>query len=563
MRAKEVLKEILGRALKKEDLPLTLPSPKQFPPIAFEIPKNEDHGDYSSNIALTLAPHLKQSPRDIAKKILNSLDDPLSVLKDVTVAGPGFINFFLKESFWYDQLREICQLGDNFGKTSVGAGQRVQIEFVSANPTGPLHIGHGRGAALGDALANILTLADYRVTKEYYINDVGNQMNTLGRSVLYRYRELLDEPGDFPADHYQGEYIYDIAKEVISRFGDKFLGVDEAESIPSLSDLAKEYVLGGIKKDLDDFAVTFDDWFSEQVLVDNGAIGTTISELKDENYIYEEDGALWFGSTKFGDDKDRVVVRSNGEKTYFASDIAYHKDKFARGFDQLINIWGADHHGYIPRMKAMVQALGHDPERLRILLVQIVSLLRDGAPVTMSTRMGQFVSLREVLDEVGSDAARYFFLMRRADTPLDFDLELAKKQSDENPVYYVQYAHARLSSILRIAQEKGIDTDHIDQAELNLLTAPQEVSLIRKISHLPDIVESCARSLEPHRIAIFLQDLVSTFHRYYHSGKLDGEKRVITDQEDLTRARLSLVGGLRIAIRNALALIGVSAPERM
>jgi len=381
--------------------------------------------------------------------------------------------------------------------------------------------------------------------------------------VLYRYRELLGESTDFPADHYQGEYIYDIAKTVISQFGDTYLSADESESIPFFSALAKEYVLGGIKKDLDAFAVTFDGWFSEHVLFDNGTVEKTISELKDSNYIYEQEEALWFGSTKFGDDKDRVVVRSNGQKTYFASDIAYHKDKFTRGFDQLINIWGADHHGYIPRMKAMVQALGHNPERLRVLLVQIVSLLRDGVPVAMSTRMGQFVSLREVLDEVGSDAARYFFLMRRADSPLDFDLELAKKQSDENPVYYVQYAHARLSSILRIAQERGIDTTHIDQAELSLLTDPQEVSLIKKTSHLPDILESSARSLEPHRIAIFLQDLVSTFHRYYHSGKLDGEKRVITDQEELTRARLCLVEGLKIAIRNALALLGVSAPERM
>jgi len=542
---------------------LSLSPSEPLPPLIFEIPKNENHGDYSSNIALTLAPQLKQSPRDFAKKILDSLDDPLSIVKNVSIAGPGFINFLLKESFWYDQLREIHRLGASFGKTNLGSGLKIQIEFVSANPTGPLHIGHGRGAALGDALANILTHAGYQVKKEYYLNDVGNQMDTLGRSVLYRYRELLNHPIDFPADHYQGEYIYDIARKTISQFSDKYLDVDENESIPVFYNLAKESILGGIKEDLDDFSVNFDNWFSEKTLFNDGTVEKTISELQEKKYIYKQDGALWFAATKFGDDKDRVVVRANGQKTYFASDIGYHKNKFSRGFNQIINIWGADHHGYIPRMKAMVQALGYNPDQLRILLVQIVSLLRDGIPVAMSTRLGQFVSLREVLDEVGRDAARYFFLIRRSDSPLDFDLELAKKQSDENPVYYVQYAHARLCSILRVAQERGVDVSHLDRSDLDLLTNPEEISLIKKISHLPDVIEGSALSLEPHRITIFLQDLVSFFHRYYHSGKLNGEKRVITDQEELTRARLCLVEGLRITIKNSLTILGVSAPERM
>ena len=563
MTGKNILKDILTKALQKSSKKLWLPSARALPPISFEIPKNENHGDYSSNIALTFAPQLKQSPRDIAKKILDSLDDPLSVLKKVSIAGPGFINFSLQESFWHGQLKTIHRLGNSFGNINLGSGQKIQIEFVSANPTGPLHIGHGRGAAIGDALSNILIHAGYQVTKEYYINDVGNQMDTLGRSVLCRYKELLNRPTNFPDEYYQGEYIYNIAREMTYRFGDKYLDADDNDSIPFFSNWAKESILNGIKKDLSDFSVTFDNWFSEKQLFDAGTVAKTISALKEKNYIYERDGAIWFATTRFGDDKDRVVVRANGQKTYFASDIAYHKEKFSRGFDQIINLWGADHHGYIPRIKAVIQALGYDPGRLRILLVQMVSLLRGGMPVAMSTRMGQFVCLREVIDEVGCDAARYFFLIRRPDSPLDFDLELAKKQSEENPVYYVQYAHARLCSILRTAIKRGINTSHLDQADLNLLTNPEEISLIKKISHFPEVVESAALFLEPHRITIFLQDVVSTFHRYYHSGKIDGKKRVITDQENLTRARLSLVEGLRITIKNSLSLIGVSAPDRM
>lgn len=563
MTAKEILKAILERALKNAAGKLALPAATSFPPLTFEIPKNENYGDYASNIALVLAPELKQPPRDIAKKILDSMDGASTIVKNITIAGPGFINFLLKEHFWYDQLREVHKDGKNFGRIPLGSGQIVQIEFVSANPTGPLHIGHGRGAALGDALANILSFSGYSVTKEYYINDVGKQMETLGRSVLYRYRELWNRPVAFPENHYQGEYIYDIARKATSRYGDHYVNGDDNEAIPIFSTLAQETILKGITEDLTDFSVTFDNWFSERTLFEDGTVDKTIAELQANQYLYENDGALWFASSKLGDEKDRVVVRANGQKTYFASDIAYHKNKFSRGFDQVINIWGADHHGYIPRMKAMIQALGYDPQCLRVLLVQIVSLLRDGVPIAMSTRMGQFVSLREVLDEVGSDAARYFFLMRRSDSPLDFDLELAKKQSDENPVYYVQYAHARLCSILRVAQEKGINISHLHQADLNLLTNPEEISLIKKIAHFPDIIESTSLFLEPHRITIFLQDLVSTFHRYYHSGKIDSEKRVIVDEEEIARARLCLVEALMVTIKNALSLLGVSAPEKM
>jgi len=562
MTTKEVLNDILLQALKKAAAKLPAPSAGALPPLAFEIPKNEEHGDYASNIALVMASQLKRPPREVAKIILDSMDNS-SIVKEVTIAGPGFINFLLKESFWFDQLKVIHSQGADFGKIDVGKGANLQIEFVSANPTGPLHIGHGRGAALGDSLASILSFAGFRVTKEYYLNDVGNQMATLGRSVLYRYQELLQRPVEFPDNHYRGEYIYDVAREAISRWNDKYLDRDEYEVIPVFSQLAEEMILAGIKHDLKDFSVNFDTWFSEKNLIEAGEVEKTIAELKEKNFLYEQDGALWFAATKFDDEKDRVVVRSNGQKTYFASDIAYHKNKFSRNFDQVINIWGADHHGYVPRVKAMVKALGYEPERLRVLLVQIVSLLREGKLVSMSTRQGEFVTLREVLNEVGSDATRYILLTRRPDAPLEFDLELAKKQSDENPVYYVQYAHARLCSILRVAQERGIDIHQLNHADLGLLTNPEELSLIKKISHFPDVVEGSAVSLEPHRITIFLQEVVSTFHRYYHSGKLDDGKRVLTENEGLSRARLCLVEGLKVTIKNALTLLGVSAPERM
>lgn len=564
MRAIEVLKDLLSQALSKGSSRLGLASTALVPPLEFEIPRNEKHGDYSTNIALILSPSLRHPARDLASIILDHFEAPPGTVTKAEIAGPGFLNFTLANGFWYDQLREIYRLGAQFGKLDIGNGNRVQIEFVSANPTGPLHVGHGRGAALGDALARVLAFSGYEVSTEYYLNDIGNQMATLGRSVLFRYRQLLGQAIEFPAAHYQGEYIYAIAREAITRYGDEYLHRSENEALSFFTQFAQSSILEGIKKDLDDFSVRFNNWFSEKSLFDQGRVTDTICALTRSNHIYEKDGAYWFAATRFGDEKDRVVVRSNGQQTYFASDIAYHQDKFSRGFDQVINIWGADHHGYIPRMRAVVQALGYDQNRLRVLLVQLVSLLRHGAPVAMSTRMGQFVSLREVLDEVGSDAARYIFLTRRSDAPLEFDLELAKKQSDENPVYYIQYAHARLCSILRVAAQKGIDTDTLGQADYNLLTAPGEISLIKKMAHLPDVVEKSALTLEPHRITIFLQDLVSTFHRYYHSGKLAAEKRVvISEQLEVSRSRLSLVEALKIVIANCLSLLGVSAPDKM
>lgn len=564
MNAKDILRNYLGQALTSIAKRLGLAAGTALPQPVFEIPKNEAHGDYSTTIALVLAPQLRKKPHDIADLVVGTLqENPLPIVKEISIAGPGFINFFLKEAFWFDQLREIISTGQQFGRNNFGSGQKIQVEFVSANPTGPLHIGHGRGAALGDSLAKILSFSGYQVTTEYYINDVGTQMEILGRSVLYRYWELLGRTDAFPDNHYRGDYIYDVAREAFARFGDTYRDAKEQAAVPPFTNLAKESILAGIRKDLVDFAVTFDNWFSERSLVESGSVDATIAELKEQGRVYEHDGAVWFAATQFGDEKDRVIVRENGQKTYFASDIAYHKNKFIRGFNQVVDIWGADHHGYVPRIKAVLQALGVDPGRLRVLLVQLVSLLRDGVPVSMSTRSGQFVTLREVLDEVGSDAARYIFLTRRSDSPLDFDLELAKKQSDENPVYYVQYAHARLCSILRIAAERGVDMAQVRTADLSLLSNPEELILIKRISHFPDIIEISAQFLEPHRITTFLQDLVSTFHRYYHSGKLDSTKRVLTEQEQYTHARLGLVDALRITIGNALSLLGVSAPEKM
>jgi arginyl-tRNA synthetase len=433
----------------------------------------------------------------------------------------------------------------------------VQVEFVSANPTGPLHIGHGRGAATGDAVASLLSAAGFDVQREYYINDAGNQMNTLGLSGLLRYKELLGEKIDFPETCYQGDYMKEIARDAVTKFGDRFLNVPQEEGVAFFSKMGGDLILAGIDQDLQDFGIRFDNWFSEQSLFDEGKVKSAIEEMQAKGHIYEQDGALWFKTTAFGDDKDRVVVRSNGVTTYFASDIAYHRDKFARGFDWVIDVWGADHHGYVPRLKSVVQGLGRDAADLGIILVQLVSLLRDGVPVAMSTRSGEFVTLKEVVDEVGRDAARFFFLMRRSDSQLDFDLELAKRQSNDNPVYYVQYAHARIKSIFDTARERGV-APKFDGVKLELLQTPEDLSLIKKLSVYPEILEGAAVNFEPHRITYYLQELAGEFHSFYNKS------RVITPEEpELTQARLFLLHCVAITLKNALTVLGISAPERM
>jgi arginyl-tRNA synthetase len=437
------------------------------------------------------------------------------------------------------------------------------VEFVSANPTGPLHIGHGRGAAIGDALANILEAAGYAVSREYYVNDTGNQMDMLGRSVYARYLEILGKESVFPPEYYQGDYIKDIARHIISSHGDSYAQVSEAEAIPFFTASAVDSIMEGIQKDLRDFGCRFDTWFSEKTLFREKTVERALEQLGENGCLYRHDGHTWFRSTDYGDDKDRVVVRSSGVPTYFASDIAYHVNKLERGYQKTINIWGADHHGYIPRIKAVMEALGNSRDSVEVLLVQFVSLVRNGVPVSMSTRSGTFVTLREVLDEVGPDAVKYIFLTRKSDAQLDFDLEVAKKQSDENPVYYVQYAHARICNILNFAREQGLLLPGPDEVNLELLALSEEINLIKQLSSFPELVEGCALSLEPHRITGYLNDLVGSFHRYYHLGKLNGARRVVSEDRSISAARLWLVNTIRMVIKNGLTLIGVGAPEKM
>ncbi len=525
--------------------------------IDLENTKDSAFGDYASNLAMVLASVAKDKPRKIAETLIAQLQDRDGILEKVEIAGPGFINFFVRDRIWAALLADIHRLGEGYGQSDFGTGKRVQVEFVSANPTGPLHIGHARGAVIGDVVANILTAAGFDVLKEYYINDVGKQMNTLGRSVLLRYREICGRTIEFPADHYQGDYIADLAREILQKEGEVFLDKEEKEILGYFTKYAADSIMDGIKADLASFGVTFDNYFSERDLYkDNGVLGL-LDRLKSKDVVYQEGDTLWFRTTAFGDEKDRVVIRETGEPTYFAADIAYHKNKFERGFDAVVDIWGADHHGYIPRVKAAIAAVGNDPEALKIILVQLVSLLRGGKPVAMSTRAGEFVTLREVVDEVGKDAARYNFLMRRSDSHLDFDLELAKKQSNENPVYYVQYAHARICSIARMAAEKGLKLPMLEEVDLSLLTVPEELQLIKTITRYPEIVEQSARLLEPHRFTFYLNDLAAIFHSYYNKNK------VVSEELDLSRARLFLMLCIGTVLRNALHILGVQAPEKM
>ncbi len=527
------------------------------PEIIIEVPAHAEHGDFATNVAMQLAKPEKKAPRQIAEVLVKELQVNNELFEKVEIAGPGFINFFIRKELWRESLKSIVTAGDDFGKSTAGAGKKVQVEFVSANPTGPLHIGHGRGAATGDAVASILSAAGFEVIREYYINDAGNQMDTLGRSVYLRYCELLGKSSEFPENCYQGDYIRDIARDLVTKFGSRYLESSDEEAIPVFAKLGGDIILQGIKQDLEDFGVVHNTWFSEQTLFDTGKVAEAVSSMQKSGYIYEKEGALWFRTTDFGDDKDRVVVRGNGVTTYFASDIAYHKEKFERGFDWVIDVWGADHHGYVPRLKGIVQGLGRSADDLKIILVQLVSLLRDGVPVAMSTRSGEFVTLKEVVDEVGRDAARYFFLMRRSDSQLDFDLELAKRQSTENPVYYVQYAHARICSIFETVTERGLVPEDFTKIPLRKLESSEEMSLIKLLGQFPEIVEGSALNFEPHRITYYLQDLAGLFHSFYN------KHRVIGEDPELSSARLLLLKCTAQTLKNGLTLLGVSAPERM
>ena len=547
---KKIIHDALEKAQQAGELELS-----SFPDIVVENPKDEKMGDFSTNVAMTLARSERKSPKVIAESVARYLKN--GELSQAEIAGPGFINIKMSQEFFLERLRNAVAQGEDFGQSDAGQGTKVLIEFVSANPTGPLHVGHGRGAAVGDALARILKKSGYDLSAEYYINDVGNQMNFLGRSTWLRYRELLGERIEFPEDHYRGEYIKDIAGQIIDLKGDEFINKPEDECIPFFRKFAKDNILEGIKKDLSEFRVTFDNWFSEESLYEDKSVEKAVEWLRGEGHIYEKDGAVWLKSSAFDDDKDRVIVKQTGERTYFCSDIAYHQNKINRGFKKLINLMGADHHGYVPRMAAVLEAMGYDKNIFKIRLVQFVSLLRAGEKVSMSTRSGEFETLADVVSEVGVDAARYFFLMRSSDTHLDFDLELAKKETPDNPVFYIQYAHARICSIFRTAEENGVAWDRSADVDLSRLIEEEEFAIIRAILAFPEIVEKSAKALEVHRTSHYLLDLVSRFHGYY------SRHRVVSDDKSLTLARLFLLDALRITIRNGFELMGISSPEKM
>lgn len=548
---------IVKRALEAMVSQGRLPGPVPIPRI--EITRDRKFGDYATGIAMVLSGTAGRNPRELANEIAEVIrtTDNEKELENVSVAGPGFINMTMTQAFWNRILRSVLREGAGFLQTDIGAGKRVQVEFVSANPTGPLHVGHGRGAALGDALANILECCGYRVEREYYINDAGNQIRTLGRSVFSRYLQAFGKDVTFPEEGYRGEYVREIALALKEKEKSRFLEMEEEKAVQDIAGFASEFILEDIRSDLEDFGVCFKRWFSERELLEEGKVEETLGDLDSRGFIYRQEGAVWFLSTQRGDDKDRVMVKGDGSHTYFASDVAYHRDKFERGFDRVVDIWGADHHGYVARMKAAVEALGREADDLQILLLQLVNLLRKGQPVAMSTRAGEFVTLREVREEVGRDAARFIFLTRKADSKLDFDLDLAKEQSNDNPVYYVQYAHARICSILRNASEKGIPVPLPEEVDPSLLGLPEERELIRSMAALPEIVENAALAMEPHRVTVWLRDISTILHSYYF------QHRVLSDDSALTSARIGLVVGVKILLSEALSLLGVSAPERM
>ena len=526
----------------------------KLPDIILEVPPQKEFGDFATNFAMQSVKFARTSPKVIAQAIIDRIK--LSYLDKAVIAGPGFINFYLKPDWLYQQLTEILAAGEKYGQTDIGKGQKVQVEFVSANPTGPLHVGHGRGAAVGSALAAVLKAAGYDVETEYYINDAGNQIDNLAASVNARYLELLGRPADFPENGYHGQDIIETAQRIIDQEGSRYLLVSPAERLAVFKELALSEKLAALKEDLENFGVTFDVWFSERTLHDSGAVRKTCEFLKSNGDIYEEGGALWLRSTAYGDDKDRVVIRDNGIPTYLAADIAYHRNKLERGFDTIINLWGADHHGYIPRVKAAIAALGYDPERLEVLILQMVSLYRNGELVKMSKRTGQSVTLSELIEEVGRDAARFFFIMRSTDSQLDFDLDLAKSHSNENPVYYIQYAHARICSIFRQADEAGLTIDR-KNAHVTTLTTEAELDLIKKLAQYPEEISQAAKERAPQRIAHFAYELAGLFHAFYN------QCRIIGVEPPLQNARLLLVSAVQNTLRHALTLLGVTAPEKM
>ena len=527
----------------------------ELPEVLLEVPPQKEFGDFATNFAMQSARALKCNPRMIAQAVVDNMD--CAYVEKMEIAGPGFINFYLKQDWIYDVLAGIIAEGENYGNLVSDCKEKIQVEYVSANPTGPLHVGHGRGAAVGSALANLMKASGMDVSREFYINDAGNQINNLAASVNARYLEQLGQTVEFPENGYHGHDIIETAERIVRIYGDRFLNMSEEERLQEFRTIALKEKLAALKEDLEAFNVTYDHWFSEQTLHDANAIKSACDLLTERGYLYEQDGALWLKATEYGDDKDRVVIRDNGIPTYFAADIAYHRDKYARGFDRVINLWGADHHGYIARMKAAVGALGYHPDQLEVLILQMVSLYRNGELVKMSKRTGQSVTLNELIEEVGTDAARFFFVMRSIDSQLDFDLTLATEKSNENPVYYIQYAHARICSIMRQLEEAGIAVMPATEAKLNTLVEASELELIKKLGEYPEMIAGAAKERAVHRVAHYVHDLAGLFHSFYN------QCRILGVDSDLQQARIALVKTVGHVIRHALSILGVSAPERM
>ena len=552
----EQVKSKLKQEIKAAVIKANLAAEEQIPDVILEMPKDKANGDYSTNMAMQLTRIAKKAPKMIAEELVAHFDNTKASIEKIEIAGPGFINFYMNNSYLTDLIPAVLEAGDHYGETTVGNQQKVQVEFVSANPTGDLHLGHARGAAVGDSLCNILAKAGYDVSREYYINDAGNQINNLANSVEARYFQALGLDKPMPENGYHGEDIIGIGKALANEFGDKFVEMDEQERFNQFREYGMKYEMAKLKKDLEDFRVPFDVWYSETSLYQNGKIDEALKDLRDNGYIYEKDGATWFRSTDFGDDKDRVLIKQDGSYTYLTPDIAYHRDKLARGFEKLINIWGADHHGYIPRMKAAIQALGNNADTLEVEIIQLVHLYKNGEKMKMSKRTGKAVTMRDLVEEVGLDATRYFFAMRSADTHMDFDLDLAVSQSNENPVFYAQYAYARICSIMRQAEEQNLTIEH--NQDFSSITSEKEIEVLKKIGEFPEAVGEAAEKRMPHRITNYIFELASTFHSFYNA-----EKVLNMEQVEKTKARLALIKAVQITLKNALALIGVSAPEKM
>ncbi|WP_419893047.1 arginine--tRNA ligase [Oceanobacillus kimchii] len=546
------LKEQIHQAVINADLA----TEDQIPNIILEKPKDKAHGDFATNIAMQLAHIAKKAPRQIADDIVENLNKSEASVEKVEIAGPGFINFFMKQDFLGEVIETVLSAGDNYGKSTGGNGEKVQVEFVSVNPTGDLHLGHARNAAFGDVLCNVFAAAGYEVEREYYINDAGNQINNLGLSVEARYLQEIGKDVDMPEDGYRGQAIIDIAKELVKEDGEKWADKDHEERLDFFKEYGLKASLRNIESDLKDFRVEFDHWFSERSLFKDGQIDDTLAVLDDGGYTFEKDGALWFKTTEFGDDKDRVLIKGDGNYTYLTPDIAYHKNKLDRGFDRIINVWGSDHHGYIPRMRAALQALGYPVEKFDVKIIQMVNLFEAGEKVKMSKRTGKAVSLRELMDEVGIDAVRYYFVARSNDSQLDFDMDLAKSQSNDNPVYYAQYAHARICTMLSQAKSKGFNTEA--EYDASLLTAEKELDLLKKIGELPQMIVDAADKHTPHKVTQYIFELATLLHSFYNA-----EKVLDANNEARTHARIALMKAVRQTLANAMTIIGISAPEKM